>query len=468
MDLTDFSNGKLWAITEPNLQTMLDRLPDVFSQQKEAASFTVNPKDRDDFKLRDGVAIIPVTGPITKRGSFYSFLYGGTPLDQLTDVYMDAIGQKDVEAIVFDFDSPGGTIAGLEAFGDIVFKHRRVKPMVSFAGGMMTSAAYWIGSASHKIVTAKTADIGNVGILMIHYDYSKEDEKWGVKRTIIKSGKFKAIGNDAEPLTDFAKTTFQAEIDYVHGLFIDTALTRNRKMKVIPDNDITEAKIYIGQQAVDVGLADKVGSLDTAIELALSLVKPKNTFYFSTGASAQKKETLIMGENEKQLTIETVRDLEVAVPNLVKEIETRAVKALDIDKKVSDAVDAEKARIVGIAAEMFGEEGEKFQAIIDQGLTIDQFKAVKGVIGLPEKPAEEETDESKAQAAALKALESASPDNPGSGGAIIQKNTDFMALVDAYQTEKKCTRTDALRAIASQNQDAHKKYLEGLETVGNA
>lgn len=175
-----------------------------------------------------------------------------------------------------------------------------------------------------------------------------------------------------------------------------------------------------------------------------------------------------MSKEEKQVTIETVKDLEAVAPDLVREIEARAVEALDIDKKIADAVTAEKGRIMGIAVEMMGEEnGKKFQAIIEQGLTVDQFKAVKGAMGITtEKP--EETDESKAQAEALAALQAATPPNPGSGGAITPTDTDFMSLVDAYQAEKKCSRTDALKAIASQNQEAHKKYLEKLKPVGNA
>lgn len=470
MDLTDFSNGKLWAITENHLQAMIDRLPEAFGQHKNAASFVENPEDRDDFKLRDGVAIIPVTGPITKRGSFYSFLYGGTPLTQLTDIFMDAISQRDVEAIVFDIDSPGGTITGLEAFADLVFNHRGVKPMAAFAGGMMTSAAYWIGSAADRIVTEKTSDVGSIGVLMIHHDWSKEDEKMGLKRTILKSGKYKALGNDAEPLSDLAQKTFKAELEYVHGLFVDAALTRNRGMRDIPDPDVAEAKIYIGQQAVDVGLADKIGSIDTAIELAQSMIKPKNTFFFKTGAvsGATTKEKLIMADQEK--TIETVKDLEAAVPDLVNEIESRAVAGVNVDQQVADAVSAERDRVVGIAVEIMGEEaGNKLKAIIDQGLTVDQFKAVRGAMGVTgEQPSgEEETPEQAAQRQALEALHNASPENPGSGGQI-HGDQDFMTLAKAYRAENNCSMTDAMKAIARQNPEAHKKYIDGLQPAGNA
>lgn len=304
MDLTDFSNGKLWAITESHLQNMLDRLPEVFKESiKEAANFKAKPQERDDFMLRNGVAIIPVNGPIVKRGSFYSYIFNATPLDQLTEIFMDAIEQKDVEAIAFDFDSPGGTISGLEAFGNIVFEKRGIKPMVSVATGMMTSAAYWFGSAADKVVTEKTSDIGNIGIYMIHYDWSDNDKQFGLKRTIIKSGRHKALGNDAEPLSDFAQKTFQAEIDYVQGLFLET-VKRNRKISEFVDKEIIEGKNYIGQQAVDVGLADKIGNLDTAIELAQSMVKAKNTFYFKTSAMSKKNAIdIVIPKREKQLTI---------------------------------------------------------------------------------------------------------------------------------------------------------------------
>ena len=70
MDITDFANGKIWAIRETHLQAMIDRVPEVFAEaNKNAISFKENPQYSDEMQVIDGVGIIPVTGPITPRGS---------------------------------------------------------------------------------------------------------------------------------------------------------------------------------------------------------------------------------------------------------------------------------------------------------------------------------------------------------------------------------------------------------------
>ncbi len=276
MDLNDFVNGKIWGIQDAYLQVMFNQLPGVLEASKThaAALFERSRREGNEPILKEGVAVIPITGPITSRASFFSFLYAGTSLDQLTKIFTDVIQDPEVKAVVLNFDSPGGTISGVGEFSKMIYDQRTNKPVVSFTSSIMASSAYWIGSAANRIMAGKTASVGSIGVVAVHYDYSKSDEKNGVKRTIIKSGKYKDIGNNAAPLSQLAFDTFEADLRYIHGLFIEGALLKNRGMKLNSLGDIAEAKIYIGQQAVDVGLVDAVGTLDMAVDLARSLVKP--------------------------------------------------------------------------------------------------------------------------------------------------------------------------------------------------
>ncbi len=176
---------------------MLRRVPSPEKAAEMAIRFTENPTEADDFMLRNGVAIIPINGTIFKRGSFWSFFYGGTPLTVLNRIFSEAVADNDVQAILLDIDSPGGQVSGTDAFSELVHQVREKKPVVAFANGMMASAAYWIGSSASRVIVERTAQVGSIGVLYMHHDWSRYDANLGLKRTVIASGKYKAVGNDA-------------------------------------------------------------------------------------------------------------------------------------------------------------------------------------------------------------------------------------------------------------------------------
>ena len=125
------------------------------------------------------------------------------------------------------------------------------------------SAAYWIASAADKVILGESSFVGSIGVITAHVDYSKLDERMGVKVTIIKAGKYKAAGSPDSPLSKDDKDYIQSHIDYLYTLFVN-GVARNRDMKAEQIIN-TEARVFIGQQAIDAGLADEIGTLGTAV-----------------------------------------------------------------------------------------------------------------------------------------------------------------------------------------------------------
>ena len=328
MELTDFSKGSLWAIHPKSLNKMLETLPDLKNLTREAVKFTPEPKERDDFLLRDGVAIIPVTGVLSKRMTFWSWLFGGSSYIALAEIYSSALNDPDVEGILLDMDTPGGTVNGVEAFGNLVYASREVKPVAAFGNGMITSAGYWIASATKKIIVEQTTDVGSIGILMVHQDWSKFDDKMGIKRTVLSSGKYKALGNDSQPLSDLARETFQQELDYIYTQFVDTvARNRGAEPKTVLE-DMADGRVFIGQQAVDAGLADMTGSLETAIEAAHSLIESSRKYFFiPSGGESLENETI--EQEVVMVDFMTQVDEYVSIHKCTKLVAMQAVMAKD-------------------------------------------------------------------------------------------------------------------------------------------
>jgi hypothetical protein len=120
------------------------------------------------------VAVIPLTGVITPRGSFLSMLFGGGGggLIDFRDTFRQAVADPDVGAIVIDIDSPGGLVDLVPETAAEIRAARGEKPIISVANTMAASAAYWIGSQGDEFVVTPSGDVGSVGVYMVHEDWS--------------------------------------------------------------------------------------------------------------------------------------------------------------------------------------------------------------------------------------------------------------------------------------------------------
>lgn len=162
------------------------------------------------------------------------------------------------------------------------------------------------------------------------------------------------------------------------------------------------------------------------------------------------------------MKIETYEQLKAAAPEIMKAAEDTAraegVKSVDIEKPAKEAAEAQRALIIGMAEVHFGAEaGAKFKALIDSGISVEQYKATVAAIGTPQPAGESE--EEKKRAAALEALKNSGAENPGAGSGQ-QTGKGYMDLVDEYRAAHKCSKTDAMMAINRSHPKARKDYLE--------
>lgn len=249
-----------WAIIPERLDGIMERIA------VHSLSITEFPDNGPNagYEIQGGVAIIPVRGVLTKRPGFLSMLMGATAMETVGANVKAALNDASVKGILLNVDSPGGTVDGAAALADIIFKSKGKKPIVAYCDGMMASAAYWIGSAADYVMAPKTGEVGSIGIVQAHYDYSAADKKAGLKRTYLYAGKYKTAGNDAEPLSQTAREVIQAGVDYVYSLFVD-AVSNHRAMPLAEVLALADGKLFIGEQTVGIGLVDEIGGLSSAI-----------------------------------------------------------------------------------------------------------------------------------------------------------------------------------------------------------
>ena len=219
------------------------------------------------YDVVDGIAIIPIAGTlVAKLGAFSRYFWGITGYDGIRYQMLAAAADPDVRAIALDVDSPGGEVAGCLDLVDEIYALRAAKPIWAVCTEMACSAAYAIASAADKIIVPRTGMVGSIGVITMHVDCGRMLDEAGLTVTLIHAGKHKADANPFGPLPDDVRADIQRDIDAVGGLFRRT-VARNRGLDEAAVQ-ATEARTYLADEAVRLGLADEVLS-ETQAWLAL-------------------------------------------------------------------------------------------------------------------------------------------------------------------------------------------------------
>ncbi len=160
--LIDASLGQPWLIERSaleNLVAIVTRAADV----GEGMPVLVPPAA---MGIADGVARIPIRGPIMRYPSIMTTHCGATAVDRIAADFDLAMVDSSVQRIELVIDSPGGQAAGIDAFADRVYAARSRKPIVARVESLAASAAYWIATAASRIEITETAALGSVGVVL--------------------------------------------------------------------------------------------------------------------------------------------------------------------------------------------------------------------------------------------------------------------------------------------------------------
>lgn len=214
---------------------------------------------------KDGVAILSIPGSLVNRGAWIGASSGLVSYEGIAAQLRDAQADPEVHSILLDIDSPGGEAGGMFALADLVAEVNKSKPVTAMVNDMAASAAYGIASAASEIVVSPTSLVGSIGVVLTHVDRSAEMEAAGRKVTLIYAGAHKVDGNPFGPLSAEVRADLQKEVEALYGQF--TSLVGRGRGSRLDETSAraTEARVFIGEEAVSRGLADRVASLDTVL-----------------------------------------------------------------------------------------------------------------------------------------------------------------------------------------------------------
>jgi signal peptide peptidase SppA len=284
-----YTAPKYWLGTEESGDSLLAAI-----EQSVAAQARGMAMEADGPLLLDvqqGVGVVSIRGPLIQGSAGMMAYFGVTGYDDVREAVAQAVMSPEVKTIMLHVASGGGQVAGVEDLGTFLKMAAKIKPMTTYADGVMTSAAYWLGSYGQHISTNRTTILGSLGVLMLHTDRSAQDANDGKVVTVIRSGKYKALANSSEPLSDVAKAELQGQADGIYSVFMDVIGANLGMSALDADTKIGQGREFLGKDAVKSGLADALMTYEQALMYSKSLDKTlqtNNNSGKSKGASAMK------------------------------------------------------------------------------------------------------------------------------------------------------------------------------------
>lgn len=361
------------------------------------------------------IHVIPVFGTLVARGAGMIAWSGQTSYEALEDEIGAALADPRVGGILLDVNSPGGEYLGLPELVRFLAKDRN-KPIWAIARHHMASAAVWLASQCDRIVASPSACLGSIGIRAVHVDVTEADKREGYKYTFFHAGAEKLDGDPHLPLPKRVAEKWQKLVDDAYDEFC-ADVGRGRMAAGAKFNAAaaraTEARYMRAEEALELGLADAVMTMDAALAALARHILDRNS---ANGGKMGPKNSGATGAAPGTTAETTAADPAAAATTTVTPATAGAGNVVDINA----------ARDQGHAAAL-----EYAQAVTDTCKLAGFADRAAGFIAAMTPIAEVRSVLMKAQADATDATATAGhlPPKPGaSGGAATKARIDHRAI----------------------------------------
>ncbi len=221
---------------------------------------------------------------------------------------IETIKDKKFPALLLRIDSPGGTVAdSQEIYYALKELGEKVKIIASF-GNISASGGVYIGMGAHKIVANPGTITGSIGVILRGNNLERLLDKIGVSFKTIKSGPYKDILSFDRDLTQEEENILQELIDTSYQQFVET-VSQGRKLDVETVKTFADGRIFTGQQALELGVVDRLGTEESARRWAAELVglNPDKTECY-TIEEPKSLINRILSKNQSKSTIKSSID----------------------------------------------------------------------------------------------------------------------------------------------------------------
>lgn len=193
--------------------------------------------------------------------------------DRLSATIRKARLDDKIKAIVLRVNSPGGDALASEEIWREVSLAKKSKPVIVSMGDLAASGGYYISCAADKIVAQPNTLTGSIGVFGLLFNAEKMlKNKLGVTTDIYKTNPYTDMGTIARPLTSSEAIILQKEVDRIYDVFT-RRVAEGRGMSQAMIDSLGQGRVWSGINALQNGLADTLGGIETAISIAAKQAK---------------------------------------------------------------------------------------------------------------------------------------------------------------------------------------------------
>jgi len=207
------------------------------------------------------IGVIPVQGVIKNP-------------DKILDQLIAFRRNSKIKAIILKINSPGGGVGPSQEIYRETRRTAKTKKVVASIGSLGASGAYYIASASDKIIANPGTLTGSIGVLMEFIRVEKLLKKIGIEMEVIKSGEFKDMGSPNREMTEAERRMLKSLIEDIRNQFI-TAVAQGRNMPREKVLELADGRIFSGREAKELGLVDYLGNFQDAVNLVKRMANIK-------------------------------------------------------------------------------------------------------------------------------------------------------------------------------------------------
>lgn len=228
--------------------------------------------DYDDFVEVEGtLAIVPVKGKLAAKENWLTRLFGIMTYETLSNTLATIVADGGISDVLLDVDSPGGMAKGIDVASDAIKATQASGiPVNTHTSGEMASAAYWVGSTASPVMASEHAEVGSIGVIAVHTEYTERFKQEGIKHTVLRKGEEKALATPFEKLTPQARAQIDESMERSYQSFIDQVTENTGLPRDYVATNLATGKVFSASEALNLQMIDKVVSYSDAINSILS------------------------------------------------------------------------------------------------------------------------------------------------------------------------------------------------------
>ena len=360
---------QFWLGTEASFEVYEKALPLAQAKQAEWEARADREDDEEPdfpplYERMGDVGVIKVEGSLIPGEAGWMRYFGITGYADIKAAVLEGLADKGAKSLMIFSNSGGGSVAGVEDAESFIAQVAQHKPMSAYSE-FSASAAYWLTSAAGHITTSPTGVNGSLGVIRVVTEYSKAFEKEGVTKTVMRAGRYKALGNPFEPLSEDGKAEIQSKLDDLYQIFIDVVARNRGTTAIIADQVMGQGREFLGKRGLEAGLVDSIGDFESALAYARANRKlaTKKTTNFAGTATASVAQASVVADNAAttnltgtQMHLTPEQLAAIAAGASVEQVTGQAAVTLTPEQQA--AADAEAARVAAEAEAAAAAEAE--------------------------------------------------------------------------------------------------------------